>query len=378
MIPRPVVAVVADFVPDMDGRRSMEAFFLAQAEALRAAGWGVVHAFAGEPSATIAERLAALESPFLASRLKRNPGETDRLGRWLAGHRPRVIQTQFFSAFDPEVYRLRRASGAKSLVVVDQSSGVASARRGLKRLAARARGAVFGRRLDQVVAVSEFVRKRNVEQVHLPASKVRVVHNGIDVERFSRDSRDDRDRAGGDEFVIAFVGQLIPEKGVDLLLKAVHELGRDPGPCRLRVRVAGVGSQEAELRSYATENRLDCVEFLGRIDWIPRLFAGADVAVVPSAWDEAFAFTAAEALACGTPVVASDAGGIPEVVGDDGAAGLLFRRGDADGLRRALASLMADPARRRRMGEAARSRAVERFSIGRMVAGHVAAISDLA
>jgi starch synthase len=95
------------------------------------------------------------------------------------------------------------------------------------------------------------------------------------------------------------------------------------------------------------------------------LYQQASVVAVPSVWDNS-PNVIYEAMACGTPVVASRVGGIPELV-DDGVTGLLVPPGDADALADAIVALLGDPARRAQMGEHARERAVEEYSVDKIV-----------
>ncbi|MFN2287091.1 MAG: glycosyltransferase, partial [Chromatocurvus sp.] len=97
-------------------------------------------------------------------------------------------------------------------------------------------------------------------------------------------------------------------------------------------------------------------------------YARASVAVVPSLY-EGFGLPAGEAMACGVPVVASDAGALPEIVGD---AGLLVPPGDADALAQAIDALLGDPPRRAALGAVARQRIVDNFSWD-VCAGHMVA-----
>ena len=101
--------------------------------------------------------------------------------------------------------------------------------------------------------------------------------------------------------------------------------------------------------------------FLG---WVPNTalppyYRAAAVSVIPSL-EEGFGIPAAEAMGCEVPVVASDAGGLPEVV-ENGVTGLVVPRGDTTALAQAIGSLLADPERRRRMGQAGRDRALRLF-----------------
>ncbi|OLT55338.1 glycosyltransferase [Cellulosimicrobium sp. CUA-896] len=192
-----------------------------------------------------------------------------------------------------------------------------------------------------VVCVSDHL----AEQVRdrLPRSlrgRVATVRNGVDVEAFAlpRVPRTGRLR-------VAYVGRVIPDKGVHVLLDAVARRGRDD------VEVTVVGrpgfARDAPLTPYEQELRTRAasspapVRFASFVDRdaLPRLLAAADVLVVPSVWAEPFGLTALEGMAAGAAVVASDVGGLPEAVGD---AGVLVPPGDTDALAAALAAFADD------------------------------------
>jgi glycosyltransferase involved in cell wall biosynthesis len=159
-----------------------------------------------------------------------------------------------------------------------------------------------------------------------------------------------RDELGieGDDVVFAFAGRLTAQKALPSLLEALARvrvgrlllLGEGPELPGLEARVAtlGLGTR---------------VRFLGAgdRDAVLRLFAGADVAILPSAWENA-PHTVVEALAVGTPVIATAVGGVPEVV-RDGVNGLLVPPGDADALAEALSRIGEDAAVRAALAEAA-------------------------
>lgn len=218
-----------------------------------------------------------------------------------------------------------------------------------------------GRMLDSaaaVVCVSEDLAART--RARLPqrlADRVVVVGNGIDVDQF-----EPRTARPAGPVRVMFVGRVIREKGVDVLLDAAKRLSRD-------VEVVIVGSAGfdagAPLTAYEEGLRRSAralrspVQFLPFVDRaaLPALLRTADVLVVPSRWAEPSGLTVAEGMASGLPVVASRVGGIPEVLGD---AGLLVGPDAPDELASALQALVADPARRAELGRKARARAEER------------------
>ncbi len=365
------IVQLLDFRPQVC--RSMDIFLLRLAEALQERGWRSVHIFSGEPSESFRARLRDLESPYFLTEFPIDLARARELARLIRPFRPQVIQTTFMSFFNPSLWWLKWASHARYWVVADQSSGLCSPRNGLKRLAANARGALAGRVIDRVVAVSDFVGRRDVEQNKLPRKKVRTIYNGVDVQRFHPHG----DRCTKTGFLtILFVGQLIPEKGVDLLIEAVRRISARTDQ-RLFLKVAGAGHQRSALERLAAEVLPGQVEFLGQVEDVPTLFRSADLAVFPSRWQEAFGFVVAEAMACGIPVIASDAGGIPEVLGQDSQVGLVFRNGDVDDLERQIRFLISDPELRVRMRQAARDRAEREFSIPRMVEQYASMYEEL-
>jgi glycosyltransferase involved in cell wall biosynthesis len=140
-------------------------------------------------------------------------------------------------------------------------------------------------------------------------------------------------------FDVLYLGRLIEAKGVDVLLRAI---ARVPGATLI---VAGEGPQRAELEGLAQSLDVgDRVSFVGWVgdDERARLLRAARTLALPSVWDEAFGIAGVEAMAVGTPVVASRVGGIPSWL-DDGRTGLLVPRGDDEALAGALRRVLEDP-----------------------------------
>lgn len=192
-----------------------------------------------------------------------------------------------------------------------------------------------GQRADGLLAVSEAMR-HDMSALGIAAERIRVHHTGVDQGRFTPDAR----TAGkGEAAQIVSVGALIPRKGHDILIEAVALL---PG---IRLAIAGDGPDRARLAGLIDRlNINDRVELLGPVphDALPALLANADVMALASG-SEGLANAWVEALACGTPIVISDAGGAREVI-DRPEAGRIAARtpeGFADAIRAVLAAAPA-------------------------------------
>jgi len=190
--------------------------------------------------------------------------------------------------------------------------------------------------------------------------KIHIILNGADLKRFSPGAAHAAGRNYGEQAVFA-CRQLIPRKGIRFLIEAVAKL-KDAFPA-MRLVIAGDGFERPDLERLASSLGIgDRTTFLG---WVPNAelppyYRSAAISVIPSL-EEGFGIPAAEAMGCEIPVIASDAGGLPEVV-TDGMTGLVVPKGDADALAQAIARLLGDPGLRERFGKAGREDALKRFS----------------
>ncbi len=216
------------------------------------------------------------------------------------------------------------------------------------------------RRADALTAITEDCRQHAL-RAGAPAQAIRLIFNGTDLRRFSPGAPPDgSDDASWGPHMIFACRQLFPRKGIRFLIEAAAQL--KPRFPDLKLVIAGDGFERPELARLAEELGIaPDVTFLG---WVPNTalppyYRAAAVSVIPSL-EEGFGIPAAEAMGCEVPVVASDAGGLPEVV-EHGVTGLVVPRGDSTALARAIGSLLEDPARRRRMGVAGRARALRLF-----------------
>lgn len=221
--------------------------------------------------------------------------------------------------------------------------------------------AVF-RRARFVVVASENYRRTSRELAGFDA-KVRVIPYGIVVERFAAGPAVvERARAlraaWGARPVVLAVGRLVGYKGFDVLLEAAAGL-------EATTVVVGTGPEEARLRTLAPPGTV----FAGRVSDadLPAYYHACDVFCLPSVTiAEAFGVVLLEAMACGRPLVTTSLPTGVTAVNRDGVTGLVVPPADAGALREALRALLADPARRRAMGDAGRRAVEAEYTAARM------------
>jgi len=224
--------------------------------------------------------------------------------------------------------------------------------------------AFVSRRLERIITVSHSAAKKTGLFFKVADNKIRVVYNGIDTQMYSGKEDISKNRNG-----LIMVGNTDDrKKGILYLLKALQQL-KDDG-IKLTIvddaeRHSSYTDDVGPLPSYGLKlveklNLDGMVRFSGRLtrEELAQRYSAAQIAVVPSLY-EGFGLPAAEAMACGTPVIATTGGALPEVVGD---AGILVPPGNADALAASIKQLLDDKQARQRMSEAGRKRVEEKFS----------------
>ena len=210
---------------------------------------------------------------------------------------------------------------------------------------------------EGVIAVSEAVRRGLIE-TGVPSGKIEVIHTGV--EEVREPIARDKSRFGLSdmEFVIGHMGAFTREKGQDVAVAAAALL-RESMPYA-RFILAGDGKLLGDLRQRATDN----VTFPGFIGDHAAFFGALDVFIMPSR-SEAWGMAALEAMSYGVPVIASDTGGLPEIVKPENG-GWLVPVGNPAALASAITAAASSPYRLHEQGQKARERA-RQFSIAQMV-----------
>lgn len=231
------------------------------------------------------------------------------------------------------------------------------------------------KRMDRVVAVSEKMRDRLVAS-GVPESKIRVIHNAIVPEDYPQSAASvmimKQYQLEGRHPILCSIGRLSPEKGQDVLCRAVGKLiGQFPSLCLLLVGVGpDLGRLQEAYRAYSRN-----ILFVGHVSDIRLYLSVADLHVLPS-YTEGLPNVVLEAACMGIPTVATAVGGTPECV-RDGETGILVQAGDADQLADAIRSLVSNEQRRKNLGANAISFVQEKYGFDRRVRKMAALYEEL-
>jgi glycosyltransferase involved in cell wall biosynthesis len=321
---------------------------------------------AGEWAAILEER--GIPVTTLGRRPGFHPGLGGRLAQLAHARDAHVLHCHQYTPF---VYgALAKLARPRTRLVFTEHGRLADAPPSSRR---RLANAILGRVPGRFFAVSAELRAF-LEAEGFPRGRVEVLPNGIDLG--PPPSAEGRARArhalGVDEdaILLGTAARLDPVKDLRVLVAAVARLRVARAPIRLVI--LGEGPERASLeREIAAHDLGAAVLLAGHRPDVRDLLPGFDIYVNSSTY-EGVSLTILEAMAAALPVVATAVGGNPEVV-EDGRTGLLVPPRDAARLASALGALIADPARRRSLGEAGRKRAEERFAFERMMSMYLEA-----
>ena len=230
-------------------------------------------------------------------------------------------------------------------------------------------------RLDRVFPVSHRIQQ-SLEAGGVLRERLQTLYSGIDLDAVPAhdDGSGRRRRFGIPEAapVVGTVASLFPRKGYDVMLRALPAIATAAPDVRYVIVGSGDAAYERRLKALVRELGLDHqAHFAGFQDSVYPCLAAMDVYVHPARM-EGFGIAVLEAMAMGKPVVATTAGGLPEIV-RDGETGLLVPPDDPDALARAVIRLVQDPLQRRKLGEGGRDRVAAHFTVEAMI-GRLASV----
>jgi glycosyltransferase involved in cell wall biosynthesis len=295
-----------------------------------------------------------------------DPRTISRVVRIVRQHRPDLVHTHLVHG---DLY----GQLAATLLRVPSVASMHGAPAFYHRLPYRMVGRVVGRLADRRIAISRFVADFIREHHLAPPDRIRLVYYGINADdwQVAPDRRERLRTAWGvtDDVVIGMASRLIAGKGHANLIEAV---ARVAGNAKVRLVIAGDGPLDGDLKRLAdTSCPPETVTFVGFVNDTPAFMAACDIVTVPTepTLSEGFGLAALEAMAVGRPVLVTDVGSLPEVVG---AGGVVVPSGSPQQLAEAIVALARDPVLRRQLGETGTERARNEFSLERMVAGTAA------
>jgi glycosyltransferase involved in cell wall biosynthesis len=361
----PRVCLVLDL--EAKKRGSLEEQLIALGHRLTASRIAATYFFSSDPPIWMLKDFADCGVELQCINFRRAAEAVATVSRWFYAMRPDLVHFHFVRAYSPMI-AAARAVGARVVVHDHMALGhafVDVAQRGRAAHSAiqsikRARAAVLNRLVDRRIAVSNFVADTVAATEFVQRDRIAVLEHGIDLGRYAAASPTAlrEEVAAGDRPIIACVSRMAPEKGVDCLIRAHAELDRDA-----ILVIAGDGRDADRCKELAAELHIDDrVRFLGLRRDVPQIFAGCDIAVVPSQAPEAFGLTVVEAMAAGKAVVVTDAGAMPEIV-DHGRCGTVVPKGDYHALADAVRHLIDGPTFARMLGDAGRQRAHEHYGL---------------
>ncbi|UCG53296.1 MAG: N-acetyl-alpha-D-glucosaminyl L-malate synthase BshA [Candidatus Latescibacterota bacterium] len=227
---------------------------------------------------------------------------------------------------------------------------------------------------DAITAVSRFLERQTVEAFKID-KPIRVIHNFVDCNEFrpARDTSVRQRYASGDEKLLIHVSNFRKVKNIPVVIDVFSRL-RASLPCRLLLVGDGPELEPTE-RLVHDQGLAGDVVFLGDQEFIADILPAGDVFLLPSE-HESFGLAALEAMSCGLPVVASNIGGLHEVI-DDGETGFLFDPHDVNGMSEVTLRLFTDETWRKTVGLKSRERAKRDFGKDKIIGEYIALYEEL-
>jgi glycosyltransferase involved in cell wall biosynthesis len=281
-----------------------------------------------------------------------------------------IVHATFYPFYSPLLIVATIGRGCK-LIYSDQESRDSRPFRGFQGLFRFLRNRFYQTFIDAIIADAQFIKECQIRDHFTKANKVPVIYNGVNLKRFRRGDSAQRSeflqkfKISPESFVIATIAQYIWQKGLNYLIDAAAIIVKERPNSMFFI--IGDGPERSKLEQQAVSlNLRDNIIFTGQRVDTESFLSAADVFVLPSVWEEAFAFSLLEAMASSCPIVATRIGAIPESV-EDGLTGILVPPRDAQAAADAILKLLNDNTLRLGMGGAARKRVEDLFSLDHWV-----------
>lgn len=341
-------------------------------------GWKSVLCFLSEPAEEV-KRFLDLPNVSLAV----YGSATDsglKIGKSLAAitreHGPEILHLHYFGFINLYSW-LARFQSVKQVFFTDHHSRPSGYIANRAPFWKRAIGRVVNGPLTKVICVSNYGHECMSSFGLLPRDRFQMIYNAVDLSRVKADPQraiDFRRRFSipMDRSIVTQVSWVIPEKGIIDFLETARVVSRHNH--NVQFVIVGEGAYREQYMKQAVEMGIaDRVTWTGMVEdpFGEGVFEAADVVCQFSRWEEVFGWMIAEAMAHGKPVVATRAGGIPELV-QDRESGYLVDRGDIETMSDRIMTLLNDPGLRNRMGSTAKNIVHEKFNLTHNVAKLIA------
>ena len=217
----------------------------------------------------------------------------------------------------------------------------------------------LSKKIDYYIALSDSIKEIYIS-AGFPKDKITVIPNMLDPTFLEIVNNSNIEKYGlpRNNKVILYVGNLNMDKGVDVLINSFSKLSIS----NIELWIVGTGIHESKIKTMAKESpKKDFIKFFGFTEYekLPSFYKAADVFVHPGIRPEAFGRTIIEAMVCKLPIITSDAGAPPKIVGDSG---LIFKAGDSNQLTQRLEQILNDEKLRKRLTDLAFSKAMSEYS----------------
>ncbi|WP_075267565.1 MULTISPECIES: glycosyltransferase family 4 protein [unclassified Marinobacter] len=318
------------------------------------------------PNKPIPEVCTSLESEGAKVVVFENLHKNDLRARWklyreILKEQPTVLHTHFIHILGPLSF-LMLFNKVKFFATYHISGALANSN-WLVRFYKRLRWLMLGSSYDGIFCVSEYTKKKFVNNYGAFRHNVSVVYNAINQSEFGeyRDKYSTRSFSGDKLIRLVTVSALIPDKGIQYLIEACSQLSSRSIDYQLHIIGEGPYRKNLEelVKIYGINEE---VHFLGSRNDVPNLLMNGDIMIVPSIWQEAFGFTILEAMSIGVPLIVTNVGAIPELV-ENNFNGLVVEKESADQISEAVIKLTESPKLRKNFSDRGISISNTRFSI---------------